>query len=160
MLSNWHREKNCKKTIDSIYYHGSITSVIDMAFMTRPRIHRLGDLQLRIMKVLWSRGEATVATVHGAVAEERELAYTTVATMLRKMEARGLVRHRLEDRSFVYEPVVREEAVSRGMADHLLERLFEGSLADMVQHLLSTREVSREELSKIERLIAERKKAQ
>jgi len=44
------------------------------------------------------------------------------------------------------------------MADHLIERLFEGSLADMVNHLLTTREVSREELSKLEKLIAERKK--
>jgi BlaI family transcriptional regulator, penicillinase repressor len=127
--------------------------------MTKHRIHRLGDLQLRIMKVLWSRGEATVADVHKEVAGERELAYTTVATMLRKMEARGLARHRVEERSFVYEAAVGEDAVSRGMADHLLDRLFEGSLADMVRHLLSTREVSREELSKIEQLIAERKRA-
>jgi predicted transcriptional regulator len=111
------------------------------------------------MKVLWSRGEATVADVHKALAGGRELAYTTVATMLRKMEGRGLVRHRLEARSFIYQPVVEEEAVSQGMADHLLDRLFEGSLADMVRHLLSTREVSREELSELERLIAERKRA-
>jgi predicted transcriptional regulator len=127
--------------------------------MTKARIHRLGDLQLRIMKTLWARGEATVADVHKAVAGERELAYTTVATMLRKMEARGLLRHRVEARSFVYRAVVAEDAVSRGMADHLLERLFEGSLADMVGHLLSTREVSRAELSKLEKLIADRKKA-
>lgn len=111
------------------------------------------------MKVLWAAGEATVADVHQAVAGERGLAYTTVATMLRKMEARGLVRHRAEARSFVYRAAVAEEEVSTGMADHLLDRLFEGSLADMVSHLLSTREVSRAELSKIERLIAERKKS-
>lgn len=126
--------------------------------MRNSRIHRLGDLQLRIMKVLWSSGEATVADVHKALADENELAYTTVATMLRKMEARGLVRHRLDARSFVYRPAVAEEAVSRGMADHLLERLFEGSLADMVRHLLSTREVSRKEMAALEKLIAERKK--
>ena len=72
--------------------------------MAKTRLFRLGDLQLRIMKVLWSQGEATVAEVHRAVGAERDLAYTTVATMLRKMEARGLVRHRLEARSFVYGP--------------------------------------------------------
>ena len=126
--------------------------------MTLSRFHRLGDLQLGIMKVLWARGEATVADVHKGLADGRELAYTTVATMLRKMEGRGLVEHRLEARSFVYRPLVAEDTVSQGMADHLLDRLFEGSLADMVSHLLSTREVSREELSKIERLIADRKK--
>jgi BlaI family transcriptional regulator, penicillinase repressor len=127
--------------------------------MTKAKIHRLGDLQLQIMKVLWAQREATVAEVHRELAGERELAYTTVATMLRKMEARGLLEHRSEARSFVYRAVVGAEAVSRGMSDHLLERLFEGSLADMVRHLLSTHEVSREELSELEKLIAERKKA-
>lgn len=122
------------------------------------KFFRLGDLQLRIMKILWAQHEATVADVHKLLQEERGLAYTTVATMLRKMEARGLVHHRLEARTFIYRPAVGEEAVSRGLAHHLLERLFEGSLADMVSHLLTTREVSAEELSKLEKLIAERKK--
>ena len=126
--------------------------------MTARRIHRLGDLQLRILKVLWNRQRANVSEVQAALGDDR-LAYTTVATMLRKMEVRGLVRHRLEARSFVYRAAVGAEAVSRGMAVHLLERLFEGSLADMVRHLLSNREVSREELAALERLIAERKKA-
>ena len=127
--------------------------------MSKAKVHRLGDLQLRIMKLLWDRGEATVGDVLGALGGERDLAYTTMATMLRKMEARGLVRHRLDGRSFVYRPAVAADAVTRGMADHLLDRLFEGSLSDMVSHLLTTREVSREELSNLERLIAERKKS-
>ena len=110
------------------------------------------------MKVLWASGEATVAEVHKGLGAESDLAYTTVATMLRKMEARRLVTHRLEERSFVYRAVVGEEEVSQGMADHLLDRLFEGSLADMVRHLLSSREVSRAELSKLEKLIAEQKR--
>ncbi len=125
----------------------------------KDKIHRLGDLQLRIMKVLWQRGEAAVAHVHDAVTPSKKLAYTTVATMLRKMEARGLVSHRAEGRSFIYRAAVAEEAVSRGMADHLLERLFEGSLADMVHHLLTTREISREELLRLEKLIAQRRRS-
>ena len=84
---------------------------------------------------------------------------TTVATMLRKMEARGLVKHRSEGRSFIYRPVVAAEAVTRSMADHFVDRLFEGSLTEVVSHLLTTREVSRDELVHLERLIAERKKA-
>jgi BlaI family transcriptional regulator, penicillinase repressor len=127
--------------------------------MSRTRIHRLGDLQLKIMQVLWAHDEATVADVHAELARERDLAYTTIATMLRKMEARGLVKHRLDGRSFVYRAAVGAEAVSRGMADHLVDRLFEGSLSDMVHHLLTTREVSHEELSKLEQMIVEMKKA-
>jgi predicted transcriptional regulator len=129
-----------------------------MDHTNKSRFHRLGDLQLGIMKILWSRGEATVGEVHRGLLNGHDLAYTTVATMLRKMEARGLVRHRLEARSFVYHPAVAEDSVSRGMADHLVDRLFEGSLADMVRHLLSTREVSREELAEIEKLVADRRR--
>jgi predicted transcriptional regulator len=124
--------------------------------MSRARNYRLGDLQLKIMKVLWER-PASVAEVDQALAGSG-LAYTTVATMLRKMEARGLVRHREEGRRFIYQPAVRPEAVTRSMAGDVLERLFEGRLADLVSHLLATREVSRDELAELERLIAERKK--
>lgn len=119
--------------------------------------YRLGDLQLKIMKVLWDGGPKSVADVHAALEQSDRLAYTTVATMLRKMEARGLVEHHAEGRRFFYRARVAEAAVTRGMADDLVDRLFEGSLADMVSHLLSTREVSREELGRLERLIAERK---
>lgn len=122
------------------------------------KIHRLGDLQLKIMKLLWDRREATVAEVHSALSEEEELAYTTVATMLRKMEGRGLVMHRNEGRTFVYTAAVAVDAVTRSMAGDLLDRLFGGSLASMVSHLLTTREISRDELAKIERLISARKK--
>lgn len=72
--------------------------------MAKPNVHRLGDLQLKIMKVLWERSEATVAEVHGSLLKEADLAYTTIATMLRKMEARGLVSHRAGERKFLYRP--------------------------------------------------------
>ena len=121
------------------------------------RIAKLGDLQLRIMKILWLRSEATVTDVLADLTGPSDLAYTTVATMLRKMEARGLVTHRIEGRSFIYRARVKEEEVTRTIADHFVERLFEGSLTEVVSHLLSTREVSKDELETLERLIAERK---
>src|SRR6266850_6750425 len=111
--------------------------------MVRRKMFRLGDLQLRIMKILWQRAEATVAEVLTGVCSANDLAYTTVATMLRKMEVKGLVAHRIEGRTFVYRPRAREEEVTRTMADHLVDRVFEGSLTEVVSHLLSTREVSK-----------------
>lgn len=110
------------------------------------------------MKVLWERGEATVAEVHEAFGGEARFAYTTIATMLRKLEARGLVRHRADGRSFVYQAAVEADRVTRGIANHVLDRLFEGNLADMVSHLLTDREISADELARLERLIAERKR--
>ncbi len=126
--------------------------------MSKERRYRLGDLQLRIMKALWERGPASVSEVQQALGPKAGLAYTTVATMLRKMEMRGLVAHRSEGRRFIYQAAVGPDAVTRSMADDILERLFEGSLADMLSHLLATREVSRDELRALERLIAERKR--
>jgi BlaI family transcriptional regulator, penicillinase repressor len=126
--------------------------------MIKSPVHRLGDLQLKIMKVLWARREATVAEVHHLLEDGARLAYTTVATMLRKMEMRGLVKHHLAGRTFVYHPAVAADAVTRRLADDLLDRVFEGSLADMVSHLLTHREVSRQELGRLERLIAERRR--
>jgi predicted transcriptional regulator len=126
--------------------------------MSKTTSYRLGDLQLRIMKALWEHKSASVADVHEALGAHGGLAYTTVATMLRKMEARGLVQHRLVDRRFIYRAAVGPEAVTTSMAGDILERLFEGSLADMLHHLLTTREVSPAELRELERLIKERKK--
>jgi len=124
--------------------------------MESERSYRLGDLQLRIMRVLWKSAPASVAEVQSQLGGNR-LAYTTVATMLRKMEDRGLLRHREQGRKFLYEPAVTAEEVTRSMADDLVDRLFEGSLAATVSHLLQTREVSGGELARLERLIQQRK---
>ena len=86
------------------------------------------------------------------------LAYTTVATMLRKMEDRELITHREDGRRFVYEPAVSAADVTRSMADDLVERLFSGSLADAVSHLLENREVSARELAELQALIDTYKK--
>ncbi len=126
--------------------------------MRQPRVYRLGDLQLRIMKILWRLDEASVSAVHQELSAETPLAYTTVATMLRKMESRGLVRHQKVGRRFVYIAAVPAEAVTRSMANDMIDRLFEGSLADMVSHLLSSRDISAAELREIEKLISARKK--
>ena len=119
--------------------------------------YRLGDLQLKIMKVLWRLGRASVSDVHAGLDGDR-LAYTTVATMLRKMEARGLVRHDEQDRRFLYEACAGEDEVARSMAGDLLDRVFEGSLSTAVSHLLESRDVSHEELLQLERLIRQRKR--
>ncbi len=124
--------------------------------MANKPTYRLGDLQLRIMRVLWTRGPASVGEVQADL-DGDPLAYTTVATMLRKMEDRGLLRHREQGRKFIYEAAVTDDDVTRSMADDLVDRLFQGSLADTVTHLLETRDVSRQELARLEQLIQRRK---
>ncbi len=125
--------------------------------MARHPAYRLGDLQLRIMKVLWELGAADVSKVQGRLGGE-PLAYTTVATMLRKMEDRGLVRHHEQGRKFIYQAEVSAETVSRSMADDLVDRFFAGSLSQAVSHLRETRDVDPRELGRLEQLIRMRMK--
>jgi BlaI family penicillinase repressor len=125
-------------------------------FMGRTRT--LGDLQLTIMRVLWREREATVARVHEALLDERALAHTTVATMLVKMEKKGVVQHRLAGRRFVYSPTVSEAEVKRGMVGELTERLFAGDVTALVSHLLAEHDASEQELEELRRLIDEREK--
>ncbi|HMY19019.1 MAG TPA: BlaI/MecI/CopY family transcriptional regulator [Polyangium sp.] len=118
----------------------------------------LGDLQLAIMRVLWQLGEATVTDVYTALLEDRGLAPTTIATMLKKMEDKGVVEHRADGRKFIYRPTVTEDQVTRGMVADLTERLFGGNSVALVSHLISRGEISQDELSELERMIHAAKK--
>ncbi len=115
--------------------------------------YHLGDLQLAIMRVLWGRGESTVADVHETLEPERGLALTTIATMLAKMEKKGVVDHRTEGRKFIYRPLVSEGQVRRSMVADLTAQLFRGDVAAFVNHLLSEHEIEPQELTELRQLI-------
>ncbi|MDA1264024.1 MAG: BlaI/MecI/CopY family transcriptional regulator [Planctomycetota bacterium] len=115
--------------------------------------HQLGDLQLAIMRVLWSRTEATVNEVHRELEDARGLALTTIATMLKKMELKGVVNHRTEGRQFVYRPTIDAAAVNRTMVSELTDRLFGGSAAALVNHLLTEGEIDASELTELRQRI-------
>lgn len=114
----------------------------------------LGELQLAIMQVLWQREEASVADVHAALLS-RQLAPTTIATMLTKMEQKGLVEHRAEGRKFLFRPLLSEAEVRRVSVEEVRDRLFGGDTAALVSHLISERPLDRGELSRLKELIAE-----
>jgi predicted transcriptional regulator len=94
-----------------------------------------------------------VAEVHEALYDERGLAPTTIATMLRKMEDKGVVAHRVEGRQFVYRPVVTEDAVRSSMVGELLERLFAGDPAALVSHLVADLEINGDEIERLRTLL-------
>ena len=120
--------------------------------------HTLGELQLAIMRILWEEGEATVARVHEALPGDRPRALTTIATMLTKMEKKGVVKHRTEGRQFVFLPTITEDAVTRSMVADLTQRLFSGNVTELVSHLLQEQEIDGEELNRLRALIAQRAK--
>jgi predicted transcriptional regulator len=118
---------------------------------------RLGDLQVAILRVLWDEGEATVARVTEAIAGKRR-APTTIATMLSKLERRGIVAHRVEGRQFVYRARITEQEVTRTMVADLTQRLFEGDVSALVSHLIRSEEIERDELVRLRAMIVERER--
>ena len=117
----------------------------------------LTELQLEIMAVLWARGEATAADVRDAL--DRDLAQTTVSTLLSRLEKRGLVMHRTEGRQYVYRAVVEEARVRRSVVSDLTEmadRLFAGDVAELVTQLLSESDVDADDLARVRSMIERR----
>jgi BlaI family transcriptional regulator, penicillinase repressor len=118
--------------------------------------HTLGDLQHAIMHLLWERREATVAEVHAALLAERGLAPTTIATMLRKMEDKGVVAHRSEGRQFVYRATVSEVEVRRSMVSEVVERLFAGDPTALVSYLVADHDIDPEDVARLRGILAAR----
>jgi BlaI family transcriptional regulator, penicillinase repressor len=109
--------------------------------------------QLAIMRLLWAHGEATVAQIQALLSASRPLAYSTVATVLSRMERKGLVEHRAEDRVFYYRAAVSQNSAGQTLIGDLVKRLFDGSPAELVNHLLDSEQVDAEELQRIQKLV-------
>ena len=123
--------------------------------MARPKTDHLTPLELEIMHVLWETGAANVQTVQQLL--KRELAYTTVQTMLNILHRKGKVKRALKDRAYFYKPTVsRRQEVSQHLGD-LVERLFGGSAESLVVSLLETKHLTPSRLARLNKLVAEAK---
>jgi predicted transcriptional regulator len=118
---------------------------------------RLGRLELLIMNVVWDRGKATVHDVKNALSR-RKPAYSTILTMMRKLEAKGYLEHEVDGRTYVYRPLISQQAVRQGVLGDLVERLFEGSTSLLLTSLVEQNRISKNELRQIRKLIEERGK--
>jgi predicted transcriptional regulator len=118
---------------------------------------RLGRLELQIMNVVWDSGKATVHEVKKALSR-RKSAYSTILTMMRKLEAKGYLSHEVDGRTYVYRPSISQQAVRQGVLGDLVERLFEGSTSLLLTSLVEQNRISENELCEIRKLIKEREK--
>ena len=109
--------------------------------------------QLEIMRVLWARTEATVVEIHQALRTERPLAPTTIATLLSRLDKRGLVAYRTEGRQYVYRAVLQEQDAREHALVEVTQGLFAGDVATMVSQLLSSHELHPGDLVKVRALI-------
>lgn len=120
--------------------------------MTQPRPEPT-PRELALLKVLWERGEASVREVYEALRDELPIVQNTVQAFLRTMEAKGLVTHHTEGRTFIYRPVPARDGTSRRLLSGLLERVFDGAVDELVQSALELKRPSTDELARLRALV-------
>ena len=121
--------------------------------MTRSTFKNPTELELEILKVVWQIEPASVRQVRDALARVRDLAYTTVMTVMSIMVDKGYLKRRKDGRSYIYEAVYREQKARRNMLQDVVDRVFGGSTTAVMQHLLESSEIDDEELKQIQSLI-------
>jgi predicted transcriptional regulator len=123
--------------------------------MPPKRSSTLTEAELRIMRILWVRGESLVSDLVAAMPEDAPLAYTSVLTTVRILEQKGYVEHRQEGRAFLYRPRVAEHEASRSEVNHMLHRFFGNSRERLLLTLLGEGDMTSEELQRLKNVIAE-----
>ena len=114
---------------------------------------RLTPLELDIMHILWNEGSANVQTVQKNL--DRELAYTTVQTMLNILHRKGKVRRTLKNRAYFYKAVVSRSSFAGHHVNDIVERLFGGSAESLVMSLLETKHLTPKKLARLQKLLEE-----
>jgi len=114
----------------------------------------LTQAELRLMKILWDRGESTVAEMVATISAEEALAYTSVLTTIRILETKGYVSHRQEGRAFLYSSCIGEVEASRSEVRHVLQRFFGNSRERLLLSMLGDDEIGPGELSRLKEAIA------
>jgi predicted transcriptional regulator len=126
--------------------------------MARPRARELTERELEVMHVFWRRGESTVAEARDDLAERgRDLAYTTVATLVRILTEKGFLTQTNDERPFRFRPVRSFDEVSGSLLGDLVERVFGGSREKLLVRLMEQRRLTVRERAVLEELLRERK---
>ena len=113
------------------------------------------ERELRILQILWERGEASVREVYEALREELGIAQNTAQTFLRTMNDKGLVTFRKEGRSFIYRPLVEAGQTRERLVGGLLRRAFDGAIDQLVASAVAVRKPSTTEIERLRSLLAE-----
>ena len=121
--------------------------------MARQKSEQLTPLELEIMNVLWETGAANVQTVQQGL--KRELAYTTVQTMLNILHRKRKVKRTLKDRAYFYKTTISRKQIVSQTIDDLVDRLFGGSAESLVMSLVETKHLDAEKLARLNRLLEE-----
>jgi predicted transcriptional regulator len=125
--------------------------------MPRKRLDELGSLQQAVMEVLWAKGGSTVQQVRDTLSGEKTPAYTTVLSVLQKLEKAGWVKHRAEGRSYVYTALQTRDVEGASSLRNFIDGVFKGDPTQLFQHLVDDDRLSDEDLAALRAMI-ERKR--
>lgn len=109
------------------------------------------------MKVVWRVGPCTVRAVYEDLLERRRIAYTSVMTMMNVLERKGHLRKSAQDRAYVYEPTAPQKRLLSSMVGEFVDRVFNGSAAPLLQHLIEDERLTDKDVGEIQRLLRQRK---
>jgi len=126
--------------------------------MNRHSLDRLGELQRAAMEVVWELGEASVHDVRQRLVGKRPLAYTTVLTVMQKLEKAGWLGHRQEGNRYVYVPTRDREQAGAGSVQQFLTRAFDGDAVALFQHLIRQSDLSEDDLRELKKMIDGKRK--
>lgn len=126
--------------------------------MPRPASVHPTDGELEILRVLWAEGPSALSSVCGTLRQQRDVATTTVATMLRLMQDKGLVKRQGAGRGALWAAAVTHKRAARGMVRKLVDGVFDGSADRLVTHLVEGGQLSHEQLVELRQLIDARSK--
>ena len=118
----------------------------------------LTDQELEIMKIIWTRGTATVRDVYEELLNRRKIAYTTVMTMMGILEQKGHLKKSADERAYVYTPAQPQREVVGNMVHDFLKRVFNGSAKPLLVHLVEDKKLSTEELDEIRKLLKDKRR--
>ena len=122
--------------------------------MARSKSPTLTDSELRLMQVIWDKGQATAAEVLETL-PDANIAYTTVLNTLRILEAKGYVKHSKDGKAFVYHPLINRNQARSAALRHLVSRFFSGSHQLLVSNLIEDAHLSKRDLQRLKQLIEE-----
>jgi predicted transcriptional regulator len=125
--------------------------------MSRRSLDDLGDLQKAVLEIVWKLGEASVNQVKAKLGR-RKLAYTTVLSVMQKLDKAGWLVHREEGRAYVYRPAVSRAEAGRSSLRDFIDRVCGGDPIAMFQHLLDDQELSADDLAELRKMIDKRRK--
>lgn len=119
----------------------------------RKPLSPLGETEMEILNHVWKLGEASVADVREQILKSREVAYTTVMTIMKNLSDKSYLKYRKEGMSYIYSAAVQPDQVRFSLIDRLIDKVFQGSPKDLVQTLVQSENLTEEERNEIKRLI-------